>query len=438
MCFGPPRAGRAVWPATVSVLLAAAFPFGAAASGAQQRGQPPASAQPAQKNSISVIYRTVSFADLPWWESDDHAAALGAFAKSCERILSASRAGTFVAKSAPQPEFLAACQTAIALAGRKSDGKAARAFFETHFAPHRVLHAGADGLLTGYYEPMYEGSRKREGIFQVPVYRRPADLVTLVDEAQAPAPGQTMTHARKTAAGTQPYPSRAQIDAGALAGKGLELIYMKDSVDLFFMQIQGSARIKLTDGSIIRVAYDGKNGHPYTSIGRYLIEHNIMPADKVSLDALAMWLKADPERGRRVMVQNASYVFFREQSGSEAQSALGVLKIPLTPGRSLAVDPAYHALGLPIYVSSATLKHVDRGNPFHRLMISQDVGSAIKGPERGDIYFGSGTAAGKLAGVTKHPGNLFVLLPVRGGGVTAGVGAAAAGTSASKARQAKP
>ena len=428
-----PRAGTALILASAVALSAS----GAYAAGTQQQ-RSQSSALAFSMTTSSVTYRTVSFSDLTWWENDDHSAALTAFMKSCERVLIASRAGTFVGKSAAAPELLAACQAAGALLGRKPDAKAARLFFETHFAPHRVVHAGSEGLLTGYYEPLFEGSRKREGVFQVPVYRRPADLVTLIDETQPPPPGQTMTHALKTGAGTKPYPSRAQIESGALAGKGLDLIYMKDSVDVFFMQIQGSARVKLADGNIIRVTYDGKNGHPYTSIGRYLIDNKIMPADKVSLDGLAQWLRADPERGRKVMVQNASYVFFREQSGKEAASALGVLQIPLSPHRSLAVDPAYHALGLPVYVSSPTLKHVDRGNPFHRLLIAQDVGGAIKGPERGDIYFGSGAAAGKSAGITKHPGNLFVLLPVKPGGMTAGVRAASTGTGAIKARPAKP
>lgn len=427
-----PRSGSAF----IACIAASAVASGSDASGTQQRSQ--TSAQASSMSVTAVTYRTVTFADLPWWENDDHPAALAAFMKSCERVLLALKAGTFVGKSAAAPELLAACQTAGALLGRKPDAKSARLFFEAHFAPHRVIHAGSDGLLTGYFEPLVEGSRKREGIFQVPVFRRPQDLVTLVDETKSPPPGQTMTHALKTAAGTKPYPSRAQIESGALAGRGLELIHMKDSVDVFFMQIQGSARVRLTDGSVVRLTYDGKNGHPYTSIGRYLIDNKIMPADKVSLDGLAQWLRSDPERGRQVMVQNASYVFFREQSGKEAESALGVLQIPLTPHRSLAVDPAYHAVGLPVYVSSATLKHADGGNPFRRLMIAQDVGSAIKGPERGDIYFGSGAAAGKIAGVTKHPGNLFILLPVKPGGVTAGSGRSPAETASVRARSAKP
>jgi membrane-bound lytic murein transglycosylase A len=182
-------------------------------------------------------------------------------------------------------------------------------------------------------------------------------------------------------------------------------------VDLFFMQIQGSGRVRLTDGTIIRVHYDGKNGHPYRSIGRYLIDKALLAADRVSLSALATWLKADRERANTVMWHNASYVFFRELKTDDPGAPLGALNVPLTAGRSLALDPSYHALGTPVYVSAPTLRHAGKPAPFNRLMVGQDVGSAIKGPERGDIYFGSGNAAGELAGVTKHPGKFFVLVP---------------------------
>jgi membrane-bound lytic murein transglycosylase A len=162
---------------------------------------------------------------------------------------------------------------------------------------------------------------------------------------------------------------------------------------------------------MVRVTYNGKNGHPYTSIGRYLIDAGLFPADQMSLDALKVWLKADADRGRDVMRQNKSYVFFRELEGEEADSPLGTQDIPLSDGRSLAVDTLFHAIGTPVFVSAPTLTHATPSGGFARLMIAQDVGSAIRGPERGDIYFGSGDEAGRLAGITKHPGSYFVLLP---------------------------
>jgi len=265
--------------------------------------------------------------------------------------------------------------------------------------------------LTGYYEPVLEGSRTRQGPFQTPVYRRPPDLLNVIAETQRAVKGDTLTHVRKTDTGTQPYYTRAEIEQGALANKGLELLYLADPVDVFFMHIQGSGRIHLTDGTTTRINYDGKNGHPYTSIGRYLVEKGLIDANKVSMQNLCKWLREDPERGKQVMWQNASFIFFREFKGNADEGPMGAVGVPLTAGRSLAVDPSYAPLGAPVYVSAPTLKPGSKGASFNRLMVAQDVGSAIKGPERGDIYFGSGDKAGKIAGTTKHPGNFYVLLP---------------------------
>jgi membrane-bound lytic murein transglycosylase A len=287
---------------------------------------------------------------------------------------------------------------------------AAKTFFEAAFVPHRVVHRGAEGLLTGYYEPVLAGSRARSKEFCFPVYRRPADLVNLVGEAERGALADGLTHARKTAQGIEPYATRADIENGALEGQGLELIWLADPVDTFFMHIQGSGRIRFPGGETIRITYDGKNGHPYTSVGRYLIDAGLFAANDMSLDALKVWLAADPERGRRVMQENRSFIFFRELE-NEDDGPLGALEIPLSSGRSLAVDTGYHAIGTPVYVSAPTLTPWAAANSFARLMIAQDVGSAIRGPERGDIYFGSGDEAGRLAGTTKHAGRFFVLLP---------------------------
>jgi len=359
----------------------------------------------------AISYKPVTYAEVPGWEQDDHAAAFKAFLKSCERVLTSTRERPASDKSAPLPAALiAACTAASRHAGPVTKA-GAKAFFEQHFTANAVAHSGPLGLLTGYYEPLVEGSRTPQGQFQTPVYKRPPDLVNLVEETQRGTVGMGLTHARKTEKGVEPYLTRAQIEQGALKGRGLELVYLADPVDVFFLQIQGSGRVKLTDGSIIRIHYDGKNGHPYSSIGRYLIEKGLLAADKMSMGALKRWLKADPERAKQVMWQNASYVFFRELKGNDAKGPLGAMSTPLTPGRSLAVDPGYHALGLPIFVSGFGMTHVNKAGVFNRLMVAQDVGSAIKGPERGDIFFGSGDAAGRLAGVTKHAGKFIVLLP---------------------------
>jgi membrane-bound lytic murein transglycosylase A len=207
-----------------------------------------------------------------------------------------------------------------------------------------------------------------------------------------------------------PYATRAEIDGGALAGKGLELAYVRDQVEAFFLQVQGSGRIRLPNGTHLRVGYDGKNGHPYTSIGRTLIDTGEMTESAMSLAALGNYLRADPARGLAVMQRNASFVFFRALTDADGAGPLGVDGIALTEGRSLAVDAGVHAIGAPIYVVAPELTHIS-GAPFQRLMIAQDVGSAIRGPERGDIFAGSGDAAGRVAGITKHSGRFFVLLP---------------------------
>ena len=357
-----------------------------------------------RKGDVSLT--PVGFADLAGWADDDHLAAFKAFLNSCPRLTSAAKAGNKAGRLPIPPELVTACAAAQALA--KPTRASARAFFETNFVPQRVVHAEAQGLLTGYYEPLIEGSRQRAGRFQVPILRRPPDLVNLVDETQRGATAKTLTHGRMTKAGVVPYPTRAEIEGGALDGQGLELLWLPDAVDVFFLQIQGSGRIKLDDGSIVRVHYDGKNGHPYASIGRYLIDKGLLAADKMSMGALGRWLRADPARARLVMHQNASYVFFREMP-ADTVAPHGVLEIPLTAGRSLAVDSSVHPLGSPVWVSAPTLTHAVKGKPYQRLMVAQDVGSAIKGPERGDIYFGSGDAAAKIAGVTKHPGHLYLL-----------------------------
>jgi membrane-bound lytic murein transglycosylase A len=404
------------------VLLAVAFWLGAVAgaiSGPKPKSGTPETLAPktlakAKPMTAGPTFSAVTFADVPGWRRDDHASALQAFQRSCSRVLAAAKAGSASGAVPPQPGFLAACDVAIKLGAAPASADDARKFFESHFTPHRVVHAAGQGLLTGYYEPVIDGDRKASPRFKVPVYRRPADLANIVDERMRGAKSGNLTHGRKTASGVMPYATRAQIEGGALAGQGLELVYLADAVDVFFMQVQGSGRIRLPGGDMIRIHYDGKNGHPYISVGRHLIDTGVLTADKMSLDALGTWLRADPERGRKAMWQNASYVFFRELKGEDANGPLGVLDIPLTDGRSLAVDAGVHSIGTPIFVSAPTLSHATKGAAFERLMIAQDVGSAIKGPERGDIYFGSGDVAGKLAGITKHPGNFFVLLPVDG------------------------
>jgi membrane-bound lytic murein transglycosylase A len=360
----------------------------------------------------AVTFKPTAFTGIPGWTDDNHLAAWKAFLASCGQILKTASSGPKAGEPAYKKDLLAVCALALSKSNGVRTRQDARAFFETHFRPHRVSSPKDTGLLTGYYEPLLKGSRVRTAEFPVPIYRRPPDLVNIVSESERGAKSSAPTHMRKTGRGLEPFLTRAEIDEGGLAGRNLELMYFKDPVDVFFMQVQGSGRVELPDGEKVRVAYDGKNGYPYTSIGRVLIASREISAEVMSLEALKRWLRANVERARALMWKNESYVFFRELTSNDAKGPVGANDIPLQPRRSLAVDTSYYALGTPVFVDAPDLIHATDSGSFRRLMIAHDVGSAIKGPERGDIYFGSGDKAGRLAGVTKHKGHFFVLLPV--------------------------
>ena len=365
-----------------------------------------------------VTYEKVPYAAVEGWAQDDHAAAFAAFLRSAPVVLERVAKGVSpgASRPPPSPELIEACLRALAIGeSATSDAQAARAFFEDSFTPHRLIHSGPQGLVTGYYEPSIVGSRQRTDRYAVPVHARPSDLVNLIDEADRGARAGQPTHARRAADGELvAHFTRREIDAGALAGQGLELLYVADPIDLFFMQVQGSGLIEFEDGSAVRLTYDGKNGFNYTSIGRYLIDTGQFPSEAMTLQALIDWLKADSDRAREVMWQNESYVFFRELGPASETSACGVDGIPLSAGRTLAVDTAFREIGAPVYVTAPSLTRAGPGpshHGFRRLMIAQDVGSAIKGPERGDIYFGSGPEAGSRAGETMNAARFIDLRP---------------------------
>jgi membrane-bound lytic murein transglycosylase A len=356
-----------------------------------------------------VRFVPVSFAEIDGWQADDQAAAFQTLLKSCRKIA-----------AKPDSPSAGACATAIDLGARgELSRQSARAFFEANYTPHRIVGAPRPGLVTGYYEPEVEGAREKGGKFQVPVYGRPADLVVVKpDEMRARnSANGTLTAMRETSDGLVPYFTREEIDKGALQGRGLEVLYLADPVELFFMQVQGSARVRLPGGATVRLSYAGKNGYPYTSISKRLVELGEGKPKTMSMQGIKEWLRAAPERGRKLMWENRSYVFFRVLDDKEWEAGpIGAQGVTLTPGRSLAVDVSYHALGLPIFVEAPQLAGLD-GAPFRRLMIAQDVGSAIKGPERGDIFWGSGDGAGVIAGTTLAPAQFIVLLPSAAPGV---------------------
>ncbi len=338
-----------------------------------------------------ATYQPLEFSELAGWCDDDHEAAYQAFMKSYDVLLEA-----FSGMRGP------------------ADGqvRSAKLFFEERFRPHRVVHDGGTGLFTGYYEPVLRGSRVRSERFSVPLLRRPGDLETVIDDSLRAAAGERMTHGRRTAeGGFTAYATRREIEEGALDGLGLEFVYLEDAVEAFLLHVQGSGLIELDSGESVRVSYAAKNGHPYTSIGKLLIDAGEIDPAAMSLQTLAAWLQADRQRGRDLMWRNRSYIFFEELGEAEKFGAQGVRDIELTAGRSLAVDASYHQIGLPVFVSVPGLAGDGEEGSYNRLMIAQDVGSAIRGPERGDLFFGTGAEAGALAGATNHAGHMYVLLP---------------------------
>ena len=353
--------------------------------------------------TLESDYVACGFDALPDWAEDDHLAAFRAFLSSCPPH--AVRIARTIHGPLPFQEALAL--------GADIRPDEARKFFETHFEPFCRQAPRVQGFVTGYYEPILLGALERSDRFNVPVYGLPTDLVPLESEVFRAANNDKVTARRRRGSEMVDYFTRAEIENGALEGRGLELLYVGDWVELFFMHVQGSGRVQLDDGSWVRLSFAGKNGHPYTSIAKVLVEKNELSANEIDMARLKAWLRAAPERGRRLLQENKSYIFFRILTGVEGSGGpLGAEGVTLTPGRSLAIDPVCTPLGCPVYVAADRLL-AECGRPFARLMIGQDVGSAIRGPERGDIFWGTGDAAGEFAGSTRHQATFFLLLPKR-------------------------
>ena len=351
----------------------------------------------------------LSFGDLTGWPEDDHSAALRVFRRSCAAIVNADPA--LRPASPPSRDLRAVCEAALALPEHVAAAEARR-FFEDHFAPAHVRLSSGDGFLTGYFEPEYAGSLTRTAEFQAPLLARPDDLVTIAQGETLPGLDAGLQAGRRTATGFEPYPDRAAIENGALGDGAKPVAFVRDAVEVFVIQVQGSARIRLADGSIVRIAYAGRNGLPYTSIGRILVERGHVPLAEMSLERLMGWLRANPEDGREIMRQNRSYVFFRRADELDpADGPIGGAGITLTPGRSLAVDRTLWSYGLPFWLEGE-LPLADGGSePLRRLMIAQDTGTAIVGLARGDFFFGSGPEAGTRAGLLRHNTRFVVLMP---------------------------
>jgi membrane-bound lytic murein transglycosylase A len=353
----------------------------------------------------------VRFDDLAGFESDDALAAFAAFARSA-RALRQGAAPTRPAR-VPSPRLVAIAREAVDAEIR--DAADARRFFAARFRAFRVDPDDADGkgLLTGYYEPLVKGSLTRTAEFTAPILARPRDLVAFPPGGAPAGFDPTLSGARRLGDGTlRPYPDRAAIEAEG----GEALLWLADPVEVFFVQVQGSARVELPDGREVRLVYDGRNGQPYTSIGRVLIEAGEMPEREMSLARLKAWLRGhglEPgDAGRALMQRNRSYVFFRiEEDVDPPQGPIGGAGVALTPLRSIAVDRSIWAYGTPMWIDAELPWEGEAASPFRRLTIAQDTGSAILGAARADIYFGGGEAAGARAGAIRHRGAFTALLP---------------------------
>lgn len=356
-----------------------------------------------------TAWRAVDFADLPGWAADRHDEAFAAFLRSA----------AVMAARPPATGTLGISGGDLAEIGRRAlalgplGGDDARRFFEDHFAPW--IHGGDGAFLTAYFEPELPAARTPTARFAVPLYAPPSDLVEIAPGSVAGLDPALAFARRLPEGGYAEHPDRAAIEDGALAGRGLELAFVEDPVDAFFVHVQGSARLSFEDGSVARIAYAGKTGHPYTSIGRRLAERGDAGPEPLTADRLAAWLKADRTAGRALMRENRSFIFFQVVPDLDpALGALAAAGAQLTPGRSLAVDRRIHTFGVPIYLC-AELPFGPDGAPrrFDRLMIAQDTGSAIVGPARGDVFVGTGTAAGVAAGRVRHRPEAFVVLKPR-------------------------
>ncbi len=356
-------------------------------------------------------YEPIDFADIDGWASDDHATAFAAFLESC-RALNGSRQSS--REVAPITDALKSiCERGLAAVPLEEDG--ARKFFEDNFRPLRISKLGdTDGFLTGYYEPIINGSRVPTGEFTAPLYRRPPNLVISGRRKFGDSfPSKGVKVGRRVGRRKiVPYYDRGEIEDGALDGWHLEICWLRSQVDVLFAQIQGSARIRLEDGSILRVNYDSHNGWPYLPVGRVLVERKLVPKDEISMQRIRDWMEANPDAAKDVRRQNKSYVFFRITGLSTEDEAVGGEGVPLMPGRSIAVDRSLHAYGTPFFITAelpiASEKAVTK---FRRLVFAQDTGSAIVGPARADIYFGAGDDAARIAGRIRNSGQFVMLLP---------------------------
>jgi membrane-bound lytic murein transglycosylase A len=351
-----------------------------------------------------------NWSDLPGWGNDDVTAAWPAFLQSCRALV-----------SRPQwPLWRAACEEAKGITitpGRNTlNADTLRSFFEARFAPYLLTNPDATthGVITGYYEPLLRGSRARGPAFEQPILGVPNDLLTIDLGDVLPDLKSMRLRGRLQGNKVIPYYSRAEINSREQDFSDRVLLWVDDAVELFFLQIQGSGRVRLPNGETVRIGYADQNGHPYQSIGRLLVERGELKLEQASMQGIQAWARANPAKLTELLNANPSYVFFRELSkpASDSEGPPGALGIPLTAERSIAVDPRHVPLGAPVFLATTLPgSTAATSTPLRRLMMAQDTGGAIRGVVRADFFWGFGAEAGKLAGRMKQQGQMWVLLP---------------------------
>ena len=366
-----------------------------------------ACAGPLQPAKPELNLKPANFAELPGWQKENFKTLMPAFEKSCKRILigdPSKRLGA-LEQAGNYGDWQPACNRFLAL--DKADSAGIRHFFETHFSPHQVLADDEpEGLFTGYYEASLKGSRTKGGPYQIPLHARAEDLVMVqLGEFREDLKGRRIA-GRVINGQLKPYEARADIVAGRWPHDDKVLVWVDSPVDAFFVQIQGSGVVELAEGGILRIGYAGQNGHVYYAIGRELIKRGALSKENVSMQSIRTWLENNPDEADEIMNTNESYVFFKQLDG---QGPVGGEGIELTPGRSLAVDRSLLAYGLPLWTDIE--EPIAGAGRLQHLMIAQDTGGAIRGPVRGDVFWGYGETAETLAGPMKSKGRYWVLLP---------------------------
>lgn len=356
----------------------------------------------------TLTLERVGYADLPGWAEDDPREALAAFRRSCARFASLPDDRPVGTDAAP----IAAGDWKTACAGLEAQAEGAsadelRAAFAAHFTPYRASDRGdTEGLFTGYFEAELDGARNPGGRYGHPIYARPDDhVVANLGRFDPELQGRSIV-GRVESGALVPYPDRGEIEAGLLADRGLELFWATDPVDVFLLQVQGSGRINLPDGTVARVGFAAHNGRPYKSIGRALIDRGELESHQASWQGIRGWIEANPDRAAELFAVNPRFIFFREIEG---EGPIGAQGVALTPGRSLAIDPAFVPLGAPLWLDTTWPSDPDQ--PLRRLMVAQDTGGAIKGPIRGDFFWGFGAPALAEAGRMRSRGGYYLLLP---------------------------